>query len=434
MAETASRPEKISIGLLGYGTVGSNVYRLLEEQSGEIEKATGAAIAIRKILVRDPSLPRAGAPADAFTSDFEDILNDPDISMVVELIGGIEPAFAYVTAALEAGIPVVTANKQLLSQRGPHLFKLAQEKKTQIRFEASVAGAIPAVKVIRESMVSADLKSVYGIVNGTTNYILTEMTRTGAPFKDALAKAQEWGYAETDPTDDISGRDAAAKMAILASIAFHSSVGLDDVACTGIEDVSSIDIAYARELGMTIKLLGVAKLQDNGVNVRVYPALLKNEHPLASVSGAYNAIFLKGTAIDEIMLSGPGAGGVETASAVASDIISIVARRTPGFLEYPVAYRDLGLFPSEDVVSTFYLRLEVEDAPGVLATIAKVFGDDNVSIESVIQKGRGAHAELVMVFHPVEERSFMAAIENIAGLSVVKSEPRPIRVEGEDGG
>lgn len=432
MAQAAFNPERISIGLLGYGTVGSNVYRLLQEQAGEIEKATGAAIAIKKILVKDTSHPRSGAPADAFTDNFDEILNDSDISMLVELIGGVDPAFEYINSALDAGMSVVTANKQLLSQKGSHLFKHAQDKKTQIRFEASVAGAIPAIKVMRESMVAADLRSVYGIVNGTTNYILTEMSRTGAKYENALAKAQEWGYAETDPTEDITGKDAAAKMSILASIAFHTSVVLDDVTWSGIEDINLLDIAYARELGMTVKLLGVAKLQDGGVNVRVYPALLKNEHPLASVQGAYNAIFLQGTAIDEIMLSGPGAGGMETASAVVSDIISIVARRTPGFLEYPVSYRDLVLFPDEEVVSTFYLRLEIEDAPGVLATIARAFGDNNVSIESVIQKGRGAHAELVMVFHPVKEKSFMEALKAIEELPEVKSTPRPFRVEGEN--
>ncbi|MHB8168609.1 MAG: homoserine dehydrogenase [Thermoleophilia bacterium] len=429
----SSGPEKIHIGLLGYGTVGSHVHSLLEQQADEIEKATGAAISIKKILVREPSVPRAGASPDKFTDNFEDILGDPGISIVVELIGGTEPAFDYVTAALENGKAVVTANKQLLSQQGFYLFQLARQKKSQIRFEASVAGAIPVIKVLRESMVAADLKSVYGIVNGTTNYILTEMNRTGARYADALARAQEWGYAEADPTADISGKDAAAKMAILASIAFHTGVGLDDVTCTGIEDVSSLDIAYARELGFTVKLLGVAKLYQDKINVRVYPALLKMDHPLASVSGAYNAVFLKGTAIDEIMLSGPGAGGRETASAVVSDIISVVARRgAPGFLEYPVAYSELDFYPDDDVVSSFYLRLEVEDEPGVLGAIARVFGEHEVSIQSVLQKGRGARAELVMVFHPVREASFAAAIEQIGGLKVVRSAPRPIRVEGND--
>jgi homoserine dehydrogenase len=434
LTSTSRLEKKIYIGLLGYGTVGSNVYRLIEEQAKEIKKATGASISIRKILVRDPSRPRSGAPRKVFTDNFEDILGDDRISIVVELIGGTEPAIDYVTAALEKGKAVVTANKQLLSQQGFYLFKLAQEKKTQIRFEASVAGAIPIIKVLRESMVAANLNSIYGIVNGTTNYILTEMSRTGAKYSEALAKAQEWGYAEADPTEDISGKDAAAKMAILASIAFHTNVRLSDVACSGIENVSSLDIAYAHELGMTVKLLGVAKLYKDKINVRVYPALLQRDHPLASVSGAYNAVFLKGTSIDEIMLSGPGAGGMETASAVVSDIISVVARQaSPGFLEYPVAYRNLDFFPDEKVISTFYLRLEVVDKPGVLASIAKVFGDHQVSIESVIQKGRGDHAELVMVFHPVVEESFTSALEDVAKLPVVKSSPRPIRVEGSDG-
>ncbi|MDO8736956.1 MAG: homoserine dehydrogenase [Thermoleophilia bacterium] len=423
--------KKISIGLLGYGTVGSSVYSLINDQAVEIARTTGASINIKKILVRDISVPRQDAPQELFTDDYEDIVDDPEINTIVELIGGIVPAFDYISSALEKGKSVVTANKQLLSQKGVYLFQLAREKGTQIRFEASVAGAIPVIKVLRESMVAADLTSVYGIVNGTTNFILTEMSRTGAKYQDALANAQEWGYAESDPTEDISGKDAAAKMAILASIAFHTAVELDDVACIGIEGISSLDISYARSLDMSVKLLGVAKLYDDRINVRVYPALLKKDHPLASVSGAYNAVFLKGNSIDEIMLSGPGAGGIETASAVVGDIVSIVARDKPGVLEDISAWRELEFYPDDDVVSKFYLRLEVNDEPGVLATIAQIFGKYGVSVESVIQQGRGAHAELVMVFHPVKEASFRKALDQIAGLPEVKSQPRPIRVEGD---
>jgi homoserine dehydrogenase len=430
LASTDSSTNKISIGLLGFGTVGSNVYNLIKDQGLEIAQATGASIEIKKILVRDIAVPRQDAPPEIFTDNFEDILNDPDISIVIELIGGLEPAFDYITSSLENGKAVVTANKQLLSQRGFHLFKLAREKNTQIKFEASVAGAIPVIKVLRESMVAADLTSVYGIVNGTTNYILSEMSRTGAKYRDALANAQEWGYAESDPTEDITGKDAAAKMAILASIAFHTAVSLDDVACIGIEHVSSTDISYARNLDLAIKLLGVAKLYGNKINVRVYPALIKKDHPLATVSGAYNAVFLKGNSIDEIMLSGPGAGGIETASAVVSDLVSIIVRREPGGHENIAAWREMEFYPDDEVISKFYLRLEVKDEPGVLATIAKVFGDHNVSVESVIQKDSGAHAELVMVFHAVREASFRAALEKIAELSEVKSQPWPIRVEG----
>lgn len=432
MVSSKSGPKKIYIGLLGFGTVGSNVYSLLENQADEIAQATGASIEVKKILVRDVAMPRTDAPGELLTDNFDDIIDDPQITMIVELMGGVDPAFDYITAALEQGKSVVTANKQLLAKQGFYLFRLAQEKKTQIRFEASVAGAIPVIKVLRESMVAADLTSVYGIVNGTTNFILTEMSRTNARYEDALARAQEWGFAEADPTEDISGQDAAAKMAILASIAFHTPVGLDDVGCVGIEGISSLDIAYARELGLTIKLLGVARLYDDKINVRVYPALLEQNHPLASVSGAYNAVFLQGKAIDEIMLSGPGAGGMETASAVVGDIVSIISRKTPGPLEYLVAHRDLEFFSDEEVVSKFYLRLEVEDEPGVLASIARVFADQKVSVESVIQKGRGAHAELVMVFHPVKEKRFRAALDKITELNMVKSAPRPIRVEGGD--
>ncbi|MBI5871224.1 MAG: homoserine dehydrogenase [Actinobacteria bacterium] len=429
MSDPAAK--RISIGLLGYGTVGSSVYSLINDQALEIARTTGATVAVKKILVRDISVPRQDAPAEIFTDDYEDIINDPEINTIVELIGGIEPAFDYITSALEKGKSVVTANKQLLSQKGFYLFRLAREKGTQIRFEASVAGAIPVIKVLRESMVAADLTSVYGIVNGTTNFILTEMSRTGAKYQDALANAQEWGYAESDPTEDISGKDAAAKMAILASIAFHTVVDLDDVACIGIEGISSLDISYARSLDMSVKLLGVAKLYDDRINVRVYPALLKKDHPLASVSGAYNAVFLKGNSIDEIMLSGPGAGGIETASAVVGDIVSIIAREKPGMLEEISAWRELEFYPDDEVVSKFYLRLEVNDEPGVLATIAQIFGKHDVSVESVIQQGRGDHAELVMVFHPVKEASFRSALEQIAELPEVKSQPRPIRVEGD---
>lgn len=404
----------------------------MQEQSSEIAEASGAAIAIKKILVRSLDAPRPGAAAELFTTDYRDIIDDDDISIIVELIGGINPAFDYITEALEKGKAVVTANKQLMSQQGFYLFKLSQEQKTQIKFEASVAGAIPVIRVLRESMVAGGLQSIYGIVNGTTNFILSEMSKTGARYEDTLARAQEWGFAESDPTEDVSGKDAAAKMAILASIAYHSTVKLDDVDCSGIENINPLDVEYARELGLTLKLLGVAKLYDKKVNVRVYPALLDKDHPLASIAGAYNAVFLTGTAIDEIMLSGPGAGGMETASAVVSDMVSIVSRRTPGFLDYPIAYKELDFFPDDDVVTTFYLRLEVDDKPGVLATIANVFGEHEVSVERVIQKGRGLHAELVMIFHPVAEHSFMAALDEVARLPVVKSEPRPIRVEGDD--
>lgn len=420
----------ISIGLLGYGTVGSNVYQLLENQQQQIARAINGGFAVKKILVRDLSVPRSGAAAELFTDNFEDILEDEEITLVIELMGGVEPAFDYITAVLERGKAVVTANKQLLSQQGAYLFQLAEKNNTSILFEASVAGAIPIIKVLRESMVAADLDSISGIVNGTTNYILSEMERTGAKYENALARAQEWGYAEADPVDDINGKDAAAKMAILASIGFHTPVTLKDVANEGIEYITSLDIAYAKELGFSIKLLGIARLYDEKINVRVYPALVPHGHPLASVTGAYNAVFLKGSSIDEIMLSGPGAGGVETASAVISDMASTVRQAGMRGSATQLAYSDLAFYEDADVVSTFFLRLEVQDDPGVLASIAQVFGENNVSIESVIQKGRGVHAELVMIFHPVKEESFMAAIEAVKQLSVVKSEPRPIRVEG----
>lgn len=422
----------ISIALMGYGTVGSSVYQLLESKAQEITQATGVTFSIKKILVRDVTLPRSGAPQEIFTENFEEILEDDSIPLVVELIGGLAPAFDLVTSLLEKGRTVVTANKQLLSQQGAYLFRLAEEKGTRIKFEASVAGAVPVIKVLRESMVAAGLTGIFGIVNGTTNFILTEMSRTGARYGDALARAQEWGYAEADPTEDINGKDAAAKMAILASIAFHTPVTLSDVTCSGIENITALDIAYAQELGFTIKLLGVARLYDSRINVRVYPALVAHDHPVASVNGAYNAVFLTGSSIHEIMLSGPGAGGIETASAVVSDIVQTVTHPDATRSENPIPFLNLEFFADEEVVSTFYLRLEVQDEPGVLAAISQVFGKNGVSVESVIQKGRGAHAELVMIFHPVEEKRFMAALGEIIQLPVVKGTPRPLRVEGKD--
>jgi homoserine dehydrogenase len=329
---------------------------------------------------------------------------------------------------MRKGKNVVTANKQLLASRGQALFTLAREERRHLRFEASVAGAIPIIKVMRESMIAAGLRTVYGIVNGTTNYILTRMYNNEGDYAEILAKAQELGYAEADPTADVGGADAAAKMAILGSIAFHSRVRLADVAYEGIENVSLDDVRYAKDLGFAVKLIGAARLVEGRVSVRVFPALVPVDHPLAAISGSNNAVFLRGDEIGEIMLMGPGAGGVPTATAVVSDIVSIANTKDVGFLQSCSCYRELSFYPADEMESAFFIKMNVEDVSGVLARIASVFGEHGVSIASMIQKGRGAEAELVLITHPTKEKNFFAAIREANALTCCRSEAMTLRV------
>jgi homoserine dehydrogenase len=396
-----------SVGLLGHGTVGAAFRELLEERAGEIEAGVGRRPEISGVLTRS-------------RGDFDDILERSDL--IVELMGGLEPARAYVLRAMSTGKHVVTANKQLLSQHGEELYEAARTSAVQLRFEAAVAGVVPVIRVIHETLAAAHIDRVHGIVNGTTNFILTEMARTGASYADALAAAQQLGYAEADPTEDVTGKDAAAKMAILARLAFGCPVRLEHVPHEGIEHVTADDIAYARELGLSLKLIGSAERIDRGISVRVYPAFLYGEHPLASVNGAFNAVTIESPAITEITLSGPGAGGSQTASAVLGDVIS--AMIPPPTLPAPA--RELPLVT--DVESAFYLHMEVADRPGVLAQIAEVLGRRGVSVKSLVQHGHGDEARLVMVMHPVLESRFRAAADEIAGLAFMRSRPRVIRV------
>jgi homoserine dehydrogenase len=331
-----------------------------------------------------------------------------------------------VLAALRAGKPVVSANKQLLAQHGGELFEAAREAGVQLRFEAAVAGAIPVVRVIQESFGATSIEKVFGIVNGTTNFILSEMAATGAAYEDVLARAQELGYAEADPTEDVNGADAAAKMAILARLAFHTEVDLAEVDYEGIENVQPDDLAYAKDLGLSLKLLGVAERRDGGISVRVFPCFLYGGHPLAPISGPFNAVMVEAPAITEVTMSGPGAGGVQTASAVLSDVVSIVSG------EAPVHETSADLEVVSDVTSSFYLHLEVADRPGVLAQIAKVLGDNEVSVKSVVQRGIGDDARLVMVLHECRESNFSAAVAEIGGLDELRSPPRFIRVIEEE--
>ena len=401
------------VGLLGHGTVGSAVASLLAERAAAIEAATGRRPEIAGVLTRS-------------RGSFDDILASSDA--VVELIGGIEPAREYALRALESGRSLVTANKQLLSQHGDELFAAARAAGAQLRYEAAVAGVVPVIRVMRESFAGAHIEKVHGIVNGTTNYILTEMARTGASYADALARAQELGYAEADPTEDVNGKDAAAKMAILARLAFHASVSLDDVPFDGIEDITPDDLDYAKEFGLVLKLLGVAERLDGGASVRVFPCFLYGGHPLAAVVGPFNAVTLESEAITEVTLSGPGAGGPQTASAVLGDVVSVMS--SPGMELEPVA--EVRFVPEEEVESAFYLHLEVQDAPGVLARVAQILGENGVSVKSVLQKGIGENARLVMVMHPVAEGRFTRAVEEISKLDLMRAPPRSIRVIEEE--
>ena len=403
--------QSIRIGLLGRGTVGGAFAELLSERADAVAESTGRRPEIAGVLTRSEG-------------DAEQIVAGSDV--VVELMGGIDPARDHVLAALRAGKPVVSANKQLLAQHGGELFEAAREAGVQLRFEAAVAGAIPVVRVIQESFGATSIEKVFGIVNGTTNFILSEMAATGAAYEDVLARAQELGYAEADPTEDVNGADAAAKMAILARLAFHTEVDLAEVDYEGIENVQPDDLAYAKDLGLSLKLLGVAERRDDGISVRVFPCFLYRGHPLAPVEGPFNAVMVESPAITEVTMSGPGAGGLQTATAVLGDLVSIVAGDAPA---HEVGER---LPMIRDVTSAFYLHLEVADRPGVLAQVAQVLGDNGVSVKSVDQRGIGNDARLVMVMHECLESDFYAAVDGIAPLDFLRSPPRAIRVIEEE--
>jgi homoserine dehydrogenase len=408
-SEGAGKP--VRIGLLGRGTVGAAFADLLSERGDAVEAATGRRPEISGVLTRGDG-------------DFGAILEGSD--MIVELIGGTDPARDFAIDAMRAGRPVVTANKQLLAQHGEELFAIAREAGVQLRFEAAVAGVIPIVRTIQESFGVTEISKVFGIVNGTTNFILSEMAASGASYGEVLAQAQELGYAEADPSDDVSGADAAAKMAILARLAFHTPVTLSEVSYEGIEAIQPDDLAYAKELGLSLKLLGVAERRDGGISVRVFPCFLYPGHPLAPIEGPFNAVMVEAPAITEVTMSGPGAGGLQTASAVLGDVVSILVGDAPVHetrKELPIV---------ADVTSSFYLYLEVADRPGVLARVATVLGDHEVSVKSVVQRGIGDDARLVMVVHECLESRFAAAVEALGKLDDLRAPARSIHVIEEE--
>jgi len=423
----------VPVALLGYGTVGAAVHRLLEEGADDIERATGHRLRIVRALVRDPVRERPVAPPEGLlTTEFADIRDDPSIGVVGEVMGGVEPTGGYVLELLRAGKQVVSANKQLVACRGAELFAAASKAGVQLRFEASVCAAIPVIKVLREALVVTNVHRVLGIVNGTTNFILTEMER-GASYDDALAEAQRLGYAEADPTDDVSGADAAAKMAILATVAFGSRVGIESVAHTGIDTIRPEHVRAAAQLEMVVRLVGAATLVDGAVDVRVHPAFVDRHHPLAAVEGPFNAVMLQGDAIREITLAGPGAGGVETASAVIADMVSVIGTTGTGFLQNDASWRTLETLPPGELPAPFYVRVEVSDRPGVLAHVAERLAAEGVSVARLTQSLLNGSAALDLVTHEAPAGRVAAALDEIAKLEEVQGRPDVLPVVSDRG-
>jgi homoserine dehydrogenase len=428
----------VPVALLGYGTVGAAVNRLLTDSADDIERATGHRIRLVKALVRDLGKERDYPPESlhsmggVLTTDFREIADDPSIAVVAEVMGGVEPAGSYVLELLRGGKHVVSANKQLIARRGAELFEAASASGVQLRFEASVCAAIPVIKVLRESLVVTNVHRVLGIVNGTTNFVLTEM-EGGKSYGEALVEAQARGYAEADPTDDVSGADAAAKMAILATVAFNSRVDLEDVEYSGITGIDPLDVQAARQLDMVIRLVGAARLVDGHVDVRVHPALVDKQHPLAKVDGAFNAVMLQGDAIREITLEGPGAGGIETASAVIADITTVIGTMRTGFLQNDAAWRSLPKLPTGDNRSPFYFRLSVEDRPGALAQVAEELARREISIARLLQHQNGDGAALHVVTHEARAGALEDALAALGALSEVHSRSKPLPVVSDRG-
>ena len=423
----------INVGILGFGTVGSGTVRILQNNAEQIAARVGATVNVKRVAVRDLAKPREmELPASVFTTNPSDIIADPEIDIVVEVIGGVEPAQSLLSQAIANGKNIVTANKEMVAKVGHELREQAQKAGKDFFFEASVGGGIPVVATLSESLAGNRVREIVGIVNGTTNYILTKMTSEGAAFSKVLAEAQALGYAEAEPSADVDGHDARYKIAILASLAFGTKVDADAVIAEGIRHISPRDIVVARELGYRIKLIAVAQAAEGGIRVRVYPALLALTHPLATVDGVFNAVFLRGDAVGDLTLIGRGAGALPTGSAVAGDIVAcarnIVAGAT-GRVRYAVSETATPLLPSASAWSRFYARVRVLDRPKALATIATVFGDHGVSIESVVQRAMpDEEAEIVWVMHEAREQDVLAALAAIHALPVVRSVDTALRV------
>lgn len=426
---------KIVIGILGSGTVGSGVIEVLKKNISDIEQRVGRSISIKSVLVRDLTKKRDHLEGIQLTNKVEDILDDPEISIVVELMGGLHPSLEYMLRAMEAGKHVITANKDVVAQFGEQLFATAEQHKVEFRFEASVGGGIPIITPLKQCLTANKISLIMGIVNGTTNYMLTKMTEDGSDYEEVLQEAQAKGYAEANPAADVEGFDAARKAAILGSIGFNTRIRLDDVSVEGINNIKAADIAYAKELGYVVKLLAVAKdYGDKGVNVRVHPVFLPSSHPLAMVNDVFNAIFIRGNAIGDAMFYGRGAGALPTASAVVADIIAVARNLVIGNTATVgcTCYNNRPICPLEETEASYYIRLQVDDEPGVLGAIATAFGNCDVSLKSVIQTRMvNIHAEIVAVTHVVKHKKVEAARELLEALPVVDRICNIIRVDDE---
>jgi homoserine dehydrogenase len=426
-------PSFVRIGVLGCGNVGAPLVRLIAEQRDAIAARTGLQLEVTRVAVRNTSKQRdVDLPDGVIGHDAEAIVHDPEIDVVVELIGGIEPARALILAALEAKKPVVTGNKELLANVGAELFAAAEKAGVDLLFEASVGGGIPLIRPLRESLAGDRIRRFMGIVNGTTNYILTRMTEAGASYGDALAEAQQLGFAERDPTADVEGFDAGAKAAIIASVAFGVSVVAGDVYREGISGVTAADIAFADRLGFVVKLLAVGEEVDGEIAVRVHPAMIPKDHPLASVRESFNAVFIEGVAVGELMLYGRGAGGMPTASAVLGDVIDASLNLQRGSAVGVGGLPRARVRPIDDLRSQYYLNVEVYDRPGVLAAVASVFGDHGVSIRSMEQEGLGDEARLIFITHTATERDVQGTINDLRNLDVVDQVGSMLRVIGQE--
>ena len=422
----------LKVGMLGAGVVGSQIARLLIANKSDLASRAGANLELVSIAVKDTKLKRDGISAALLTSDAKSIVNDPQIDLVIEVIGGIDPAKELILTALKNGKSVVTANKALLAKHGAELYAAADKANVDLYYEAAVAGAIPILRPLRESLVGDHVIRVMGIVNGTTNYILTKMDENGAAFADALKEAQTLGFAESDPSADIEGFDAAAKAAILAGLAFHSRVTDNDVYCEGISKITAADVKVAKAMEMVIKLLAIAELTPEGaVSVRVHPALISRTHPLASVRDSFNAVFVEAKSAGQMMFYGKGAGGEPTASAILGDLVAVARHKVTGGIGPKESdYADLKIAQIGQTKTRYLIRLNVADKPGVLESVAHVFASHQVSIQTVRQTGAGDKAELIVMTHSSNESSLSATVKDLKNLPAVTDVASVLRVEG----
>ena len=425
----------VKVGLLGMGTVGTGVLRIVEGHQDDLQKQVGSPIQIEKVLVRDMNKTRRyRIQPEKLTVNAEDIIHNPEIDIVVEVMGGIEPARTYMLAALERGKHIVTANKDLMALHGSEILNKAAEKNCDVFYEASVAGGIPIIRTLIDGFSSDRITKIMGIVNGTTNFILTKMSQEGASYEDVLTEAQQLGYAEADPTSDVEGLDAARKMVILSRLGFHANVELSDVEVKGITQISKEDILYAKRLGYEMKLLGIAERHDDRIGISVQPTMVKTSHPLSSVNGVYNAVYVYGEAVGETMFYGPGAGEMPTATSVVADLVAVVKNMKLGVngRKMFVPYKEKKLKTDEQIASKYFIRLHVADRAGVLAQIAQLFAEHNVSLESVVQQPNRAipDAEIVIVTHEASKANMTEVLARFESLDVVRAVKSVYRVEG----